>query len=305
MVEETNKQEKVKDTETQTKKIEVKKQTNTSNKKQQTKQTEKTITKEEKTNKPKPTSGNNYREKPRDFNQNRGFRDGGRRDFNRPRVERTPIDLSKYIPKRDDSFSNKKLFGKWGFMEVKVNDISLAKYINLGSITIPHTFGRKTRGKFEKQNLNIVERLVNKLMKSGQGKRKMSGKYVRGRYGCGKKIQAMHTVEDAFTIVESKTNQNPIQVLVKALENSAPREDVTRVKKGGIAYAVAVDVSPMKRLDEAIKNIALATFVNSFKNKKTGAEALAEELIAAGENDMKSASVKRRNEVERIAKASR
>ena len=153
--------------------------------------------------------------------------------------------------------------------------------------------------------MSIVERLVNKLMRSGQGKRKLSGKFIRGRHGCGKKMLAMRIVEEAFEIVEAKTKQNPIQMLVKAIENSAPREDITRLKKGGVAYTQAVDVSPLKRVDESLKNIALAGFASSFNSKLSAAEALANEIILSAKEDNNSYSIKRRNEVERIAASSR
>ncbi|NMA44197.1 MAG: 30S ribosomal protein S7 [Candidatus Diapherotrites archaeon] len=197
------------------------------------------------------------------------------------------------------------MFNKWDTSEVVVKDLSLVRYINLDTIIIPHTFGRKGQGRFAKANVNIVERLINKIMRSGQGKRKLSGKYVRGRGSCGKKMQAIQIVERAFEIVEKKTKKNPIQVLVDAVENAAPREDITRIKRGGVAYSLAVDVSPIKRLDEALKNIALAGFGNSFNKKVSAEEALAEEIIAAAAGDMKSSALKRKEEVERVARASR
>jgi len=209
------------------------------------------------------------------------------------------------IVKKKSQFSDYKLFNKWSFNDVIVSDLSLIRYINLDPIVVPHSFGRKTRGRFEKANLNIVERLINKIMRSGQGKRKLSGKFIRGRGSCGKKVEAMAIVDKAFEIIEKQTKQNPIQVLVKAIENASPREDVTRIKKGGVAYTLAVDVSPMKRLDEAVKNIALGGFGMSFNKKITAEQALADEIIAAANNDIKSSSIKRKDEVERIAKASR
>jgi small subunit ribosomal protein S7 len=207
--------------------------------------------------------------------------------------------------KKATPFSDYKLFNKWATKDVIVSDPSLVNYINLDPIIIPHTFGKRSRGRFEKAKMNIVERLINKAMRSGQGKKKLSGRYIRGRLSCGKKLQVMNIVENAFDIVETKTKQNPVQVLITAIENSAPREDITRVKRGGIAYSIAVDVAPMKRLDEAIKNIALAGFGNSFKSKTDAPNALAEEIIAASKADNKSIAIKRRDEVERVARASR
>ena len=205
--------------------------------------------------------------------------------------------------KKKNLFPEYKMFNKWDTSEVVVKDLSLVRYINLDTIIIPHTFGRKGQGRFAKANVNIVERLINKIMRSGQGKRKLSGKYVRGRGSCGKKMQAIQIVERAFEIVEKKTKKNPIQVLVDAVENAAPREDITRIKRGGVAYSLAVDVSPIKRLDEALKHCT-RRFGNSL-TKVSAEEALAEEIIAAAAGDMKSSALKRKEEVERVARASR
>lgn len=198
-----------------------------------------------------------------------------------------------------------KFFGKWGTAEVKFTDITLTKEISLHPRIMPHTFGRETRKRFQKSQLNIVERLINKVMRSGQGKRKMSGKYIRGRGSCGKKLQAMRIVESAFEIIESETKQNPVQVLVNAIENAAPREDTTRIKRGGVSYTQSVDVSPMRRVDDSLKNIALAAFAQSFNNRNSAESCLAKEIILAANNDNASFSIKRRDEVERIAMSSR
>ncbi|HLC93370.1 MAG TPA: 30S ribosomal protein S7 [archaeon] len=197
------------------------------------------------------------------------------------------------------------VFGKYDPSEVSVRDPSLGRYVSLKSKEIPHTFGRGTRHRFEKGSLSIVERLINKIMRSGQGKRKLSGKYIRGRGGTGKKIMAMHIVEEAFELVEKRTMKNPLQVLVDAIQNAGPREDVTRISRGGVSYTVSVDVAPLKKVDESLKNLALAAFSGSFNNKTSAAEALAKELISAAGEENTSFSVKRRDEVERIAKASR
>lgn len=198
-----------------------------------------------------------------------------------------------------------KVFGKWSAEGVKITDSSLAAQITLQSKRVPHTFGRKSKRCFEKREIGIVERLANKLMRSGQGRRKLSGKYIRGRGSCGKKLQALRIIEKAFERIEKETKENPVQVLVKAIENSAPREDITRLKKGGISYTQAVDVAPMRRVDEALKNIAVAAFSQSFSSKTGAPEALAKEIILAAKEDAASFGVKRRNEVERIAASSR
>jgi small subunit ribosomal protein S7 len=228
-----------------------------------------------------------------------------KRDFHKTEFRPRQEEEKTIIVKKKSQFAKHKLFNRWSFDEVVISDPSQVNYVNLEPMIVPHSFGRKSRGRFAKKNINVVERLANKMMRSGQGKRKLSGKYIRGRNGCGKKVQVLQIVEGAFEIVETKTKKNPIQVLVDAISNATPHEDVTRVKKGGVAYSVAVDVSPMKGLDESLKNIALAGFGNSFNKKTTAEEALAEEIIAAAANDVKSLAVKRKDEVERIAKSSR
>lgn len=198
-----------------------------------------------------------------------------------------------------------KLFDKWDTKGINYKDQGLYKYMNLEDKVIPHTFGSTNKESSRKIKINLVERLINKMMRSGQGKKKLSGKFIRHRNGCGKKEQIIKYVEDAFIYIEKTTKENPIQVLVTAVENAAPREDITKLQKGSITYTQSVDLAPVKRLDEALKNIALACFKETYKNRKESSIALAEEIINASKNDQKSFSVKRKDEIERIAQGSR
>jgi len=198
-----------------------------------------------------------------------------------------------------------KLFDKWETKGINHKDAGLYKYMNLEDKIIPHSFGATNKEPSRKTKINVVERLVNKMMRSGQGKKKLAGKYVRHRMGCGKKELMLKAVEDAFDHIHKVTKENPVQVLVTAIEYSAPREDITKLKKGDITYTQSVDLAPIKRLDEALKNISLACFKNTYKNKKEPGAALAEEIIDASKNDQKSYSVKRKDEIERIAQGSR
>jgi small subunit ribosomal protein S7 len=198
-----------------------------------------------------------------------------------------------------------KIFNKWETTGIEFKDLGIQKYVNLEPRIIPHSFGNTNHASVRKSKINIVERLINKMMRSGQGKKKLSGKYIRNRNGTGKKDLIMKGVDEAFDYINKITKENPIQVYVRALENSAPREDVTKLRRGAITYTQAVDVAPIKRLDEAIKNLALAAFKNTFKAKVEIYKALGDEIIAASKNDQKSYSVKRKDEIERIAQGSR
>ncbi|MGC8556044.1 MAG: 30S ribosomal protein S7 [Conexivisphaera sp.] len=191
------------------------------------------------------------------------------------------------------------LFGKWSFDDVEVKDPGLKKVISLKPVYVPHTFGRHEHRRFGKVEVNIVERLVNQLMHFGKKDWKNTG-----RMG-GKKHRAMNIVRTAFDIIHLKTGRNPIEVLVRAVENASPNEDVTRITYGGVTYHVSVDVSPSRRVDLALRNIALGAREAAFSNPKSIEECLADEIIAAANGDTSSFAVKARIEVERVAAASR
>jgi len=200
-----------------------------------------------------------------------------------------------------------KVFGKWSTDDVVVNDPSLKPYINLEPRLLPHTHGRHAKKPFGKANVHIVERLINKVMRSGASSYKVAGHFMRREHRSlmSKKMKAYEVVKEAFEIIEKRTKQNPIQVLIRAIENAAPREDTTTVMFGGIRYHVAVDISPLRRLDVALRNIALGASAKCYRNKVSYAEALAEEIIAAANRDTKSYAYSKKEEIERIAQSSR
>jgi small subunit ribosomal protein S7 len=184
-----------------------------------------------------------------------------------------------------------KLFGKWSFEGIQVEDIGLQQYISVKPVYVPHSMGRHEHGKFHKAKVSIVERLINNLMRPGSC--------------AGKKTRAIALLRNAFEIINVQTGQNPIQVLVSAVENTAPGEDTTRISYGGIAYHMAVDISPQRRVDLALRFLSEGARKPSFGNPKSLDEYLAEELILAARKDVKSYAVKKRNEMERIARSSR
>ncbi len=199
-----------------------------------------------------------------------------------------------------------KLFGKYDLSNIQVKDQSIAQNICLKPVVVPHTFGRASKKNMGKTQINVVERLANKLMRGGTGE-KTSGKVIRtkGRMQ-GKKLHALRVVEKAFGIVEVNTKENPVQVLVRALENAAPREDVTRVSHGGVSYQIAVDVSATRRLDMALRNISLAALMGAFNKPKPLHQALADEIVSTAKGDMQASyAIKKRDETERMARSAR
>lgn len=184
-----------------------------------------------------------------------------------------------------------KLFGKWDFAEVEVKDPSVRAYINLKPILVPHTGGRNSQQQFSKSNLNIVERLINKLM--------------REETNTGQKTNAYSIVRDAFEIVNKKTGQNPVQVLVNAIINAGPREETVRLQYGGIAVPKSVDTAPQRRVDTALHLITQGAQQASFGKKKSLGGALADEIIAAANYDVKGFAMGKKDNIERVAKAAR
>ena len=170
---------------------------------------------------------------------------------------------------------NMLLFRKWDMSDIEVKDPGLKTAISLRKQILPYTYGRSALKRFNKADVNIVERLINKTMHFGKRYAKNTGRMA------GKKANVMNTVKTAFDIIALKTGKNPVEVLVRAVEHSAPNEDTTRIVYGGTVYHVSVDVAPIRRVDLALKFISDAIKEGTFSNPKPIEEHMAEQLILA------------------------
>ncbi len=182
-----------------------------------------------------------------------------------------------------------KVFDKWDLEEVEVEDQGLANYVCLDEILVPHTMGRHVKRQFAKSRVSIVERLMNKIMRTERNS--------------GKKNKAYNVVKDSMDIINKRSKQNPLQILVKAVENTAPREETTRIKYGGIGYQVAVDIAPQRRVDLSLGFLTKGTLQSSFKRKRSLEECLADELLLAAESDTRSFAIQKKEEKERVARS--
>ena len=203
------------------------------------------------------------------------------------------------MSKQTFDYPNLLLWGKWDISKVEISDPGLGNVISLKPALVPWSGGRHEHRKFGKTRVNVVERLTNEMMHFGR-------KYAKntGRMG-GKKQRALNIVKTAFIIIELKTGQNPVQQLVRAIENSAPNEDTTRLSYGGVVYHQSVDISPVRRVDIALRFMSEGVRAASFSSPKSAEEVLADEVILAANGDANSHSVKKKNEQERVAMASR
>ncbi|MFW9954309.1 MAG: 30S ribosomal protein S7 [Candidatus Thorarchaeota archaeon] len=193
------------------------------------------------------------------------------------------------------------LFGKWDSTVVSITDPGLYDYISLKPVLIPHTSGRHAHRRFRKSRVPIVERYANKLLNAGKRK----DKKTRTGRNAGKKLHAISLLQRAFEMIHYRTGLNPIQVLVTAIEKSAPAEETTRISYGGMAYPRSVDVAPQRRIDLALRYLAVGAVRNSHKNAKSLEECIVDELLLAYKGDPSSFAVARKEERERVARSAR
>jgi small subunit ribosomal protein S7 len=188
-----------------------------------------------------------------------------------------------------DEETSALLFEQWSVDSIEFSDVSTERYITVTPVA--HTMGRHADKQFKKSQISIVERLINRLMQTDEN--------------TGKKQMTTRMVREAFDIIHSRTGENPVQVLVQAVENSAPREETVRLKYGGISVPKAVDVAPQRRVDQALMFIAQGVHRSTFKSETDAAEAVASQLMGAANNDVNTYSVEQKEEKERVAAAAR
>ncbi|MEM2115555.1 MAG: 30S ribosomal protein S7 [Candidatus Woesearchaeota archaeon] len=198
-----------------------------------------------------------------------------------------------------DSF---KVFGKWSIDEVELTDPGLKDYLSLKSQHYLSSFGRLGHIRFYKAYMNPVERLINKLMIPGHKGKKH---FITSRHFAGKKLKAMKIVKKAFEIIEKEKKKNPVVVFYRAIENAAPCEEITTIEYGGARYPKAVDCSPVRRIDLALRFFIQSAYQRAFNSKKKIYQTLAEEIMNAYDNNTQSMAIVKRQELEKQADASR
>ena len=194
-----------------------------------------------------------------------------------------------------------KIFDLYETENIVVNDPGLKRVITLSPKLVLKSHGR-AKGDFSKTKVDIVERLANLV--GVPGHRSKKHKIMTGR-ASGKYNKNMKVVLDAFKIIEKKTNLNPVQVLVTAVEKASPREEVTTIEYGGAKYPQAVDCSPSRRVALTLRLIAHGAYDKSFGKKNKIEETLANEIILASQESNDSTAVSKKNEMEKQANSAR
>jgi len=195
-----------------------------------------------------------------------------------------------------------KAFNRWSVTGIAVNDPGLKDYINLSPKIVPRTGAKYAGKRFYKSKVFIVERLMNKLMIPGHKSKKH---FRTSSKMTGKASKAYSIIEKTFEIVEKQTNENPIKILVKAIENSATREEIIAIEYGGARYPKSVECAPQRRVDLALRYMTQGAYHRCFNSKKGIIQCLAEEIISASKLGQSSNAITKKLETERQADSSR
>merc|ERR1712226_262262 len=190
-------------------------------------------------------------------------------------------EVSVYPDEEAKVFPQVKLFGKWDTEDVEYNDLALEDFLKCKhkyAVYVPHTAGRYQVKRFRKILCPVVERLVNSLMMHGRNN--------------GKKLMAIRIVRHCFELIHLHTGKNPVQVFISAVEKAGPREDSTRIGSAGVVRRQAVDVAPLRRVNQAIYLMVSGARSQSFRNLKSVAECLADEIMNAATENANSVAIK-------------
>ena len=128
----------------------------------------------------------------------------------------------------------------------------------------------------------VVAKLINTVMKDG------------------KKGIAQTIVFDAFDMVKTKTNKDPLEVFNAAMENIMPQVEVKSRRVGGSNYQVPVEVTPARKQALGLK------WLVKYSRERGGkgmADNLANEIIDASNGT--GAAVKKREDTHRMAEANK
>ena len=131
-------------------------------------------------------------------------------------------------------------------------------------------------------NLTLVSQFINSLMQQG------------------KKQVAERIFYDAMDMIQQKTNQAPLDVFNKAVNNVKPLLEVKSRRVGGANYQVPIEVRSDRRIALAIRwliNYAVS------RPEKTMAEKLANEILAASRNE--GSTVKKKEDTHKMAEANK
>ena len=129
---------------------------------------------------------------------------------------------------------------------------------------------------------------------------KVVAKFINDLMRSGKKSVAESILYGALDVIQAKTNDDPVKLFKKALNNVKPAVEVRSRRVGGATYQVPVEVRPERRQTLASRWLIQYSKERSGKNMM---EKLAAELLDAADN--KGAAIKKREDVHKMADANK
>src|SRR5260370_7175133 len=123
-----------------------------------------------------------------------------------------------------------KVFGMWPTAGIEAEDPGLKRYISVRPILLPHTSGRHEHQRFRKSTINVVERLIDDMMRPG----------IAG----GRKARAISIVRNAFDLITIKTHKNPSELLVRPIHNKGPPQHPTKIPYHEITHPISLNSAP-------------------------------------------------------------
>ena len=195
-----------------------------------------------------------------------------------------------------------KIFDKYDVSAIEIKDSALKPYMNLRPSLLLKSQGRRNMENLGATKVNIVERFANRLGVPGHvgKKHKIITSWSSGKYN-----RNMKTILQVMELIEARTKKNPVQVIVTAIENGSPRDEITVIEQAGARYPQAVDCSPIRRINIAIRWMIWGSYGKAFGKKKKIAETLANEIVLASEGNMESYAMSKKNEAEKQADSAR
>ncbi len=125
-------------------------------------------------------------------------------------------------------------------------------------------------------------------------------KFINSMMSGGKRSTSQHIMYDAMNVVQSKTQDDPLKIFKKAVDNVRPALEVKSRRVGGSNYQVPVEVNPARRTSLALR------WIISFARKRperTMVQKLAAELMDA--SNLRGGAVKKREDTHKMAEANK
>ena len=129
---------------------------------------------------------------------------------------------------------------------------------------------------------------------------RLLAKFINDMMRRGEKSVAERVAYRALDLVQQRTNDDPLKVFKKALDNVKPVLEVKSRRVGGATYQVPVEVRPDRRTALAMRWMI---GYSRERNEKSMAEKLAGEIIAASKGE--GNSIKKKEDTHRMAEANK